>query len=57
MKTSFADSVVVSIVVSTAGLAAALFIVIFELSLLWSPLILIASAGAFLFLKKIGKRP
>jgi|GEM_PF-5001047 len=57
MKTSFADSVIVSIVVSAVGLAVTLLIVIFELSLLWSPLILVASIGAVLLLDKISKRP
>lgn len=57
MKTSFADSVVVSAIVSTIALAAALFIVIFELSLLWSPMILIASIGAALFIRRFSKKP
>ncbi|WP_160329612.1 hypothetical protein [Lysobacter capsici] len=57
MKTSFADSVIVSTVVSAVGLAVTLLIVVFELSLIWSPLILVASIGAFLILDKISKRP
>lgn len=57
MKASFVDSVVVSAIVSAVALAAALFIVIFELSLLWSPLILVASIGAVLLIRRLSKRP
>ncbi|WP_160309437.1 hypothetical protein [Lysobacter capsici] len=57
MKASFVDSVVVSTIVSAVALAAALLIVIFELSLLWSPLILVASIGAVLLIRRLSKRP
>lgn len=57
MKASFVDSVVVSTIVSAVALAVALFIVIFELSLLWSPLILVASIGAVLLIRRLSKRP
>ncbi|WP_157753826.1 hypothetical protein [Lysobacter capsici] len=57
MKASFVDSVVVSTIVSAVALGAALFIVIFELSLLWSPLILVASIGAVLLIRRLSKRP
>lgn len=56
MKTSWVDSMVVSAIAAAAGLAVAIFIVAFELSLLWSPLIVLASVGAFFFMQKIGNR-
>ncbi|QWF18181.1 hypothetical protein [Lysobacter capsici] len=57
MKASFVDSVVGSTVVSAVALAVALVIVIFELSLLCSPLILVAPVGATWFIRRLSNRP
>lgn len=56
MRTSFSDSIIVSMIVGAICLAVVIFTLSFELSLLWTLLIVAGSFGALLFLLKIRKK-
>ena len=56
VKTSFADTVIIQMIISVIGLAVVIFTLTFELSVPWTMLILGASFAALWFLLKIRKK-